>query len=272
MRSNEDYQLDQLQSTLIANLSYKQRDELLEALKHDENYKKGLNLSSEFNWDAKAELEKLSDKQKHKLLEQLIFGKKQRNRLQYRGLSSEVKTILEDLKNNYVKIDDDKEMLWYKWKFIHVDLPAVWEFEWFKFDFYLSNEWLSKKDFENLNCDDLLYSMEDISLLLNAIRRYIKAKWIDIDEYVDYEKELKDWEYWWYQSEAWDCLKEITGLNRDYWLKDIVKYQNNSGIFPANQEPRRIKLNCHNNTCCFNDYYDANMPDWSIRPLLLKIK
>lgn len=129
--------------------------------------------------------------------------------------------ILNDLRENHVKIEKNAEVEWYKWKKVHIDLPAVWNFEWFKFDYFVSNDFVYKKDFEaKSELKKKSYSMNDVSKLLQAMNEYMTELWGKNDGNIDYETELKYWEFEKYRCTAWDCLKAITWLKYWYWLSD----------------------------------------------------
>ena len=104
--------------------------------------------------------------------------------------------ILNDLRENHVKIEKNAEVEWYKWKKVHIDLPAVWNFEWFKFDYFVSNDFVYKKDFEaKSELKKKSYSMNDVSKLLQAMNEYMTELWGKNDGNIDYETELKYWEF-----------------------------------------------------------------------------
>ena len=137
--------------------------------------------------------------------------------------------LIEDLKKRHVKVEENVKMKWYEWKIVHIDLPAKWDFKWFKFDFFVS---------ESTNVSVFmisgwkLYSMKEISELFWVIKSYMKASWVDIDWDIDYEKELKYREggknKW--CSEAWKIFKDITGLEDSYFLDDRDD-ENNTIVF-----------------------------------------
>ena len=148
--------------------------------------------------------------------------------------------ILNDLKENHVRIEENVEMLWYKWKIVHIDLPAVWNFEWFKFDYFVSDTRVTKKLFEKKKLferesklEKKSYSMKDISQLLQAVNKYMaELKWNN-DGSMDYEQELMYWsKNRKEQCKAWYYLSAITWLTSFYWLSDKdIDWKKNSHAF-----------------------------------------
>ena len=129
--------------------------------------------------------------------------------------------ILRDLKENHVKIEENAKMMWYKWRKVHIELPAVWNFEWFKFNYFVSNDYVTKWNFEKKSeLEEKSYSMSDVSKLLQAMNKYMIELGGKNDGDMDYENKLKFWETETYRCEAWDCLKAITWLDVWYWMKD----------------------------------------------------
>ena len=129
--------------------------------------------------------------------------------------------IIKDLKEKYLK-ENDAEIMGNEWKEVHITLPAVWNFEWFKIDYFVSDKKVDNYYFEsNPELEKNLKSMKDICEILKAVNRYMAELWVETDGDMDYEKDLQ---YWrgakWVECGAWDCLKEITGLDRWYWTSD----------------------------------------------------
>ena len=175
------------------------------------------------------------------------------------ALKWDTDAILKDLRKNYVKIEENAEMMWYKWKKVHIDLPAVWNFEWFKFDYFVSDKTIKRETFEsNPELEKKSYSMKDISKLLQAMDEYMSELQGKNDGERNYENEQKFWETDVYRCNAWDCLKSITWLNSRYWLSD------------KNIHWKKIRAiwTCISDGCCFitGDAYFADTA-----PLLLRL-
>lgn len=157
--------------------------------------------------------------------------------------------ILQDLKINYVKIDDDVEMMWYKWKNFHIKLPAVWNFEWFKFDCFVSDDEIYKSEFEYSWLWNSSYSIIEILELFQAFNKYMNELGINMDwDITDWDRKYfeYDLEYWGWgrrTSEAWDFLKEIMKFNSMYRLKDVNV---------AHEDGSRAIRNCCYDKCNFD--------------------
>lgn len=174
--------------------------------------------------EQREKLSSLSDDQAMQLLDTL---RQEHNKKA--EMHENVDSFVEDLKNNHVKVEKNANKMWYEWKIIHIDLPAKWDFKWFKFDFFVSE---STNVIKRMINDWSLYSMKEISELFWAINSYMKASWVDTDWDIDYEKELKYRERknnkW--SSRVWKIFKEITGLGDTYFLDDRDD-ENNTIVF-----------------------------------------
>ena len=163
--------------------------------------------------------------------------------------------ILENLKEKCVKVEENVEYMWHKWKKVHIDLPEIeWKFGWFKFEYFVSNESVLKRDFEsNPELEKKSYSMGDVWGLLLAMNKYMQAMWVETDWDMDYENDLKIWKIDNYRCDAWDCLKQITWLDF-YWLR---------GKNVDSKKNSRSAWNCNFDYCDFirsdNDNYSANL-------------
>lgn len=175
-----------------------------------------------------------------------------------KNLDWDTDAILNDLKENHVKIED-AEMMWYRWKKVHIELPSYRNFEWFNFDYFVSDDIFNKKDFEKEpELQEKSYSMSDVSKLLQAMNRYITEHQGTNDGDMDYENELKYWETEKYRCNAWDCLRAITWLDYFYWLSDKdVEWRKNS----------RVRWFYYGFNCHFDLYYD----DYNVANLFLKL-
>ena len=135
--------------------------------------------------------------------------------------------------------------MWYKWKKVHINLPAVWKFKWFKFDYFVSDYKVWRNDFKP-GLWKKLYTINDVSKLLEAMNKYMQAMGVETDWSMDYEERLKSWQrYSESKCKAWDCLKAITWLNDCYRL---------------NHYPVMIGWYCYSSSCNFDrlDYYSSN--------------
>ena len=163
--------------------------------------------------------------------------------------------ILNALRTNekYVK-KERAEVMWHEWEKVHINLPEVWKFKWFKFEYFVSDGEVTRKDFEaNPELRKRSYSMKDVWELLKAMNEFMAALGCETDWDMNYENELKYWETVTYGCYAWDCLKDITWLNSLYWLSDKnVAWRTGS----------RARWSCIAD-CTFyrysDDYYSANL-------------
>lgn len=134
--------------------------------------------------------------------------------------------VIQDLKENYVKIEENQKMLWYKWKKVFIDIPAVWKFKWFKFNCFVSYDRINIKDFEsNPDFEKFSYSRKDISKALNSMNDYNELYELAIDKYTDYENDLQldksSRMGLIFICTAWDLLKGLLWLDYWYWLKNV---------------------------------------------------
>ena len=152
--------------------------------------------------------------------------------------------VLDDLKENHIQIEEDKEMFGYKWKIVHLDLPAVGDFKWFKFDYFVSN---NKVYYENLKKENKImeqsHSLKDVIELFENMREYMKACWVFMDREMDFEKDV-EWDayryLWQRRFDTWDCLKDLLQWNdKPYRMKnrssdnfDICSFEEKSLLFP----------------------------------------
>ena len=126
--------------------------------------------------------------------------------------------IIKDLKKNHNIRAEKGKMMWHKWKMVHIDLPAVEGFEWYKFDWFFSKDGIEKKDYEaNPEYEEKSYSIDDICKMLEALRKYMSLNWVDIDEHRDYHEDLKHNNKVKKFSRVWSCIREITWLDLDFY-------------------------------------------------------
>lgn len=140
-------------------------------------------------------------------------------------LKGKKKLILEDLKKNYVKIEENVGIYWYGWKKVHIELPAVWNFKWFKFWYFISD---FREEGANIlvfndEIKNKLFSSKEIWKLLQAMNCYMAELWVRTDWNMDYENDLRLFRthsnlYEEKKCKVWDCLKEITWLDWMYTL------------------------------------------------------
>jgi len=81
--------------------------------------------------------------------------------------------VIEDLRNNHVRIEKKKEIFGKKWTIIHIELPAIWDFKWYKFDWFISKEKVKTSSVKaDSEIEEASYSAKEIDGLLHAIFEY----------------------------------------------------------------------------------------------------
>lgn len=164
--------------------------------------------------DLKLLFGQLSDAQKGVLLWMLTQEKMDREKT-----ISKKESIIRDLRENYVRVENEAEMMWYRWKKVHIQLPAVWDFEWFKFSYFIPTSSIKISDlWQHSELTEKSYSVKEVYELLHAITIYMRESWILIDDSIDYDgyDTYRDV----FRFESWNILKSITGFSELYWLKD----------------------------------------------------
>ena len=164
--------------------------------------------------------------------------------------------IFENLRNNYLKFENGVKYMWYRWKKMSLELPAIWNFEWFKFNCFISN----RRHHYRSKMTKMSYSIEEIWKLLDSLNKYLKELWVETDGDIDYEKDLqnslKKDEYKTYN--VLECLKKITWLSNFYWVA------NKSSRWALNSVKM---LDYYKNDCCL--YWKTLDNDWAC--FLLKL-
>ena len=131
--------------------------------------------------------------------------------------------ILYFLKKN-VKVEENIKMMWFKWKKVHINLPAVWKFKWFQFEYFVSNCSVNRDDFKkNPQLKKKSYTMQDVWGLLRAMNKYMQSMGVKTDWDMNYEKDLESRKTHNYRCYAWDYLIYISGLDwKKYWIKNKI--------------------------------------------------
>lgn len=117
--------------------------------------------------------------------------------------------ILNDFIKDCVIIEENAKMMWYKWKKVHINLPPYKNSWWLNFDYFVSDDSVSKRDFDkkkifakSSKLENKSFSEEDVSKISQAIEKYIIK-----------HKGRK--------MEVLRALAPIIWLNHSYWLKDL---------------------------------------------------
>ena len=170
----------------------------------------------------------------------------------FKRLLASRKSILNDLKKNYVKIEDC-DMYWHMWKIVHLELPKIWKsFDWFKSDFFISNDKVRLDMLKFYWFEDDSFTKDEFVELLDAVNSFLKACCLKNDWDMDYEKDIDYWRYKNFRCKAWNFLKDLLWLNGFYWLK---------GNYYIDWKDRHLRFDCNDFSssfvCCSNSVYDA---------------
>lgn len=161
---------------------------------------------------------------------------------------------------NWVEVEKGF-MMWYHWNVVHIDLPAIWKFEWFKFSCfypYPGTDLLALRNMPQAN--DNSYSIKELADLLKAINAFMAELHLENDKKVDYEKMNQS-------SKALECLIDIAQLEdcgHWYWLKDEIR----DSKYDAGS---RAVLRCDHAKCLqyansfIVDYYARRRPRFLIK-------
>lgn len=147
----------------------------------------GINTPTGKDGEKKTTIQSLTGKSKDEISEILYWDKM---------------AILEDLKKNHVSVNKTRYM-WYQWKEIHIELPEVWEC-----DFFVSDKAVTNDVFRcNWELHVLSHTEHQMQKLLEKIDKYMQHFGVDINN--KYNPVPSPWE----PSNMWECLLYITWLN-----------------------------------------------------------
>jgi len=251
--------IDKTQKIIIPKTWKNKSQDLLDTLKKISN--EDINsISEEMNTKKKEkELEKKRiEEEKKELEEKWKRGDKQKDQeSKFNRLKWNFFAVLDDMKFQHTKKFESR-ISWLDWDSVYINFPAVWKFPWYKFSYFVS-DWQALKftvwDDPKIEC--YLYRIKDIAEILNIIREYLKEYWVYIDRDIDYESGLKPWKDSLDDCVAWKFLKQLTWLDKTYWLKD-----DNVWRFKKS----RAYLDCTDRSFNTDCYY----LDWTYAHVLLK--
>lgn len=183
----------------------------------------GINKPIRWDEELKTRLEWLTPEEKDRLFEILKQDKEKNEEEQEKSqpnteLFWNKEAVLEDLKENHVKIEENAEMMWYKWKKVHIDLPAVWDFEWFKFDYFVSEDTVDESDFKNGPINES-YSRKEILDVLKNIWKYLNLYGIETKE-----REVSVGSGSYILEGHHRYLKDFLWLTKWYWLNEQFEW------------------------------------------------
>ena len=148
--------------------------------------------------EAQSFLDWLTSEDKEKIISVLLKDK------ETQAKKEKLKSVIQDLKDNCIKTNDYEINHRKLWKQIHLNLPTIWDFWWFKFDCFVSSGKISWPDFNRAWFDNYSYSMKEIIDLYDNLRKYLSVCWIN-DKNIDVNKIVQD----------------IFSLHNDYRLSDL---------------------------------------------------
>ena len=91
--------------------------------------------------EAQSFLDWLTSEDKEKIISVLLKDK------ETQAKKEKLKSVIQDLKDNCIKTNDYEINHRKLWKQIHLNLPTIWDFWWFKFDCFVSSGKISWPDF-----------------------------------------------------------------------------------------------------------------------------
>jgi len=103
--------------------------------------------------------------------------------------------VMEDLENNHTIIESYSEYMWLKWKQLHLTLPAVWKFKWYKFDCFISDSEFSFDEMDNYKWQYNFYDIDELCELWKALKAYLEEYKINIDtisNVIDIKTDIKE--------------------------------------------------------------------------------
>lgn len=220
IRNERNMQINWVNNLLIS-------DELKEECKSQimRNFYDKMNKVSELSWYQESRESHLKDVQ-----ERINLIKRKNLKLNLYWNSS---AVLEDMKKNYIDIEENQEMLGKKWCVVHIDIPAVWDFKWFKFDFFISEDRITPKEFElNPEYEKNSCSFQDSKKILEAIAGYMREYWVENIYWFKGKNSKWSYDYWVddyfefrsYYSFLRSYFKNFIWLNLNVWVSDTCLY------------------------------------------------
>ena len=92
------------------------------------------------------------------------------------------KIVIEELKK-HVAIQEPQEMLWCEWKKVYIELPAVGDFKWFKFNYFRSKHAYSLNKFnDNNEYIENSFTINEMIEFFTALNDYLRNMWIKTSE------------------------------------------------------------------------------------------
>jgi hypothetical protein len=111
-------------------------------------------------------------------LEQVIKSNRPRN---FEQLRWNPYNVVVDLKKNYLKVEENVEMYGYKWKIVHIELPSVGWFKWYKFDYFISDEDVYLDIYNSIMWNMRNHTKLSFASFLNNLNDYMQQFDIKLD-------------------------------------------------------------------------------------------
>ena len=188
---------------------------------------KSQELLENLNSVSNEEIGSISDEIEAKIKEKKEKRRKETWAKMEKRIKMQEEQIIKNIREHNVRIISNQEMFWVKGKIVTLDLPKVWDFKWFKFSYFVSNDVITKRNFEKIplfkkesKFEKQSYTLKEICDLMEALRKFIEESDLHEDYGMDYEKELKYWETQTEKCKIWKALKSILWLDDTFWLKD----------------------------------------------------
>ena len=122
--------------------------------------------------------------------------------------------LIEYIEKNFIKIEENKEYLWYKWKILSIKLPMIWNFNWYTFKCFISDDSYSSEEVnKNPKIEKECFQKKEMDELSKSIKTYISECWFKKNRLYIYDIWNHMWAYW---------LKDYNKENskRSRWLRD----------------------------------------------------
>ena len=117
----------------------------------------------------------------------------------------------EDLIKKHVKVEY-WEKFWYQWKILRINLPAAWDFGWYKFECFISD--VAIQDFQyDKKYEEFSFSRDEIEKFDERLSAYLKSYWV---------------KRYWYSHEFFHVIYKIFEEPWSFRLRDNVWYENSS--------------------------------------------
>ena len=196
--------------------------ELLETLKNISNKDiKIIGKESEKSIKMKNKAQKIKEKEDRKREERL------RKELQQKKVELWwfEQWIIDYTKEHFVKTESDAEYIDEKWELIHLELPAVWSFKWYKKDFFISFRGFNWDRYDNTpKFINNSFSKEKMDEILLVLADYLREFWITFNYDVTHQSVI------WHEPLI--MLWKILGISQWYRLKDsTVREHSGKSIF-----------------------------------------